>query len=104
MFEPVRCCCSDLGLEPAPHTVNHSLGVWGRTETLPEQDVLEISTMCGHGMVAFGLIRDMVAEVKAGRLTVREAAERLAEPCECGVFNPDRAAALLERIVGEDGS
>ena len=104
LFVPVRDCCHDLGLEPAPHTVNHSLGVWGRTEMLPEPEVLQISTMCGHGMVSFGLIRDVVAELGEGKLSVREAAERLAKPCECGIFNPRRAAQLLERMVAEERS
>lgn len=98
LFEPVRECCRALGLQPPPHTVEHSLGVWGRTEMLPEPEVLKISTMCGHGMVSFGLIRGAVAEVRAGKITAGEAAERLARPCVCGIFNPHRAELLLERM------
>jgi hypothetical protein len=104
LLEPVRDCCHEIGLEDAPHTVNHSLGVWGRTEILPEPEVLQISTMCGHGMVSFGLIKDVVAEIRAGQLSVSEASERLARPCECGIFNPRRAAELLEQMAAEDRS
>lgn len=99
LFEPVWQCCSDLGLGPGPHTVNHSLGVWGKTELLPKREILEISTMCGHGMVSFELIKDMAAQVSAGKITVQRAAQRLARPCECGIFNPLRAQRLLQRLV-----
>ena len=101
LFEPVRKCCKELGQKPAPHTVEHSLGVWGRTDKLPERGILEISTMCGHGMVSFNLVRDAVEDVKAGRITAQEAALKLAEPCVCGVFNPTRAAQLLEIMAGK---
>jgi len=96
LFDRVAACCERAGLQGAPHTVEHSLGVWGRTELLPENPVLEISTMCGHGMVSFGLVRALMEDVREGRATAMEAAERLAEPCVCGIFNAERAARLLE--------
>jgi len=96
LFEPVRKCCERIGQKPAPHTVEHSLGVWGRTDKLPEREILEISTMCGHGMVSFNLVKGAVEDVKEGRATAQEAALKLAVPCICGVFNPIRAARLLE--------
>ena len=55
--------------------------------------------MCGHGMVAFNLVRKMIEDIKTGRRTVKDAAEELAKPCQCGVFNPGRAEALLEEII-----
>jgi hypothetical protein len=100
LLEPVRDSCCQLGMHPAPHTVEHSLGVWGRVDLLPREEVLEISTMCGHGMVAFGLIENALADVKAGRSTPEKAAERLAGPCVCGIFNPARAAVLLRKMAG----
>jgi len=98
LFEPVRGCCHRIGQRPAPHTVEYSLGVWGQTDRLPEDFVLEISTMCGHGMVSFNLVLDAIEGVKSGRVSPEEAARRLAEPCVCGVFNPSRAAELLRKI------
>jgi len=95
LFEPVRECCRRIGQEPAPHTIEYSLGVWGQKERLPEDHVLEVSTMCGHGMVAFNLVSDAFEQVKRGRASPEEAARRLAVPCVCGVFNPERAAQLL---------
>jgi len=88
-------------MTPAPHTVEHSLGVWGKRELLPKKEVLEVSTMCGHGMVAFGLIEEAVADVKAGRSSPEKAARRLAEPCVCGIFNPVRAAELLRKMADQ---
>jgi hypothetical protein len=97
----VRETCRKLGMTPAPHTVEHSLGVWGKVELLPGEKVLKVSTMCGHGMVAFGLIKEAVADVKGGRSTPEEAARRLAEPCVCGIFNPVRAAELLRKMADQ---
>jgi len=100
LLGPVREMCCRLGVTPAPHTVEHSLGVWGKVEALPGEETLEISTMCGHGMVSFGLIERAAADVKAGRSTPEEAARQLSEPCVCGIFNPVRAAELLRRMAG----
>ncbi len=93
----VRECCREAGLKR--HTCETSLGIWGKTERLPDEDILRFTTMCGHGQVPFNLIKKMIAEVKEGRLTVREAAEEMAKPCQCGVFNPKRAEAMLEEIL-----
>jgi hypothetical protein len=101
LLGPVRETCCKLGMTPTPHTVEHSLGVWGKVGLLPGEEMLEISTMCGHGMVAFGLIEEAVADVKAGRKTPEEAARKLAEPCVCGIFNPIRAAELLKQMADE---
>jgi len=93
----VQGCCQEAGVKR--HTCETSLGIWGKTERLPDEDILRFTTMCGHGQVPFNLIKKMIAEVKEGRLTVREAAEEMAKPCQCGVFNPRRAEAMLEEIL-----
>ena len=72
-----------------------SLGVWGKTELLPSKEVLEITTMCGHAMVAANWVEKMIEDIKKGKTTPEKAAEKLAKPCECGIFNPTRAAELL---------
>jgi len=41
----------------------------------------------------------MISDIKDGRRTVQEAAEELAKPCQCGIFNPKRAAAMLDEIL-----
>jgi hypothetical protein len=93
LLDHVDACCSQAGIQR--HTIEHSLGIHGNTNLLPENKVLEISTMCGHGMVAFNLINHMVDEIKSDRKTAWEAANELAAQCHCGIVNPVRAAELL---------
>jgi len=82
------------------HTVEFSLGVWGNTDRLPPEDILEVTTMCGHGMISSNLVKAMVEDVKAGRRTPIEAANKFFAPhCTCGVFNPARAAELVEAMA-----
>lgn len=97
LLEDVHDCCRQAGV--GRHTCETSLGVWGNTDRLPDEDILRFTTMCGHGMVPFALVRKMIEDIKTGRRTIRQAAEELAKPCQCGVFNPDRATALLEEIL-----
>ena len=99
LFEKVRECCGKAGL--TPHTVNNTLGRWGQTDRLPSQAVLEVNTMCGHGMVTVKLIEDTAAKVKSGEMTAEQGAERLFKPCMCGIFNADRAARLLNAMAGK---
>jgi hypothetical protein len=93
----VQECCQEAGVKR--HTCETSLGIWGQKERLPDEEILRFTTMCGHGQVPFNLIKKMIADVKEGRLSVREAAEEMAKPCQCGVFNPRRAEAMLEEIL-----
>lgn len=97
LLEGVQECCHSNGIER--HSVEHSLGFWGSRGLLPERDVLEINTLCGHGMVSFSLIRKMMEQVRMRRLTPREAAEIMGRCCECGVFNTTRAERLLEKVL-----
>ena len=95
LLEEVQACCRRAGIER--HSAEHSLGFWGSKDRLPEREILEFNSMCGHGMVSFGLIRKMIEYVKLRRLTPRKAAKIMAKCCECGVFNPVRAEMLLEK-------
>ncbi|MEO8598151.1 MAG: hypothetical protein ABI759_32830 [Candidatus Solibacter sp.] len=78
------------------HSVGYSLGFEGRTEHLPNEDVLKLATMCGHGMVSASFAKKMVDWVKEGRRTPAEAATYMTRFCSCGVFNPSRATRILE--------
>ena len=80
------------------HTIEHSLGFHGRVDRLPSGEILELSTMCGHGMVSFNLVRKMIYVLSMGQISIDRAAELLAKPCTCGVFNPTRAARILAQI------
>ena len=96
LMHEVEECCGKAGL--APHTIVNSLGIWGRTDLLPSTAVQEITTMCGHGLVSFNLITELAAKVKRKEITPENAAKILAKPCICGVFNPARAAELIEHF------
>ena len=103
LLEEVRECCRKAGIQR--HSAEHSLGFWGSTNRLPEREVMEFNTMCGHGMVSFNLVRKMIDYVKLRRLTPKKAATVMARCCECGVFNPARAELLLEKVrKGEKSS
>jgi len=93
IFKNVDECIEKAGLKH--HTANFSLGIWGRTEKLPSNDILEVTTMCGHALIAPNLVKAMVEEIKAGTKTPEAAAKVLMPQCACGVFNPARAAKLL---------
>ncbi|MBS4022453.1 MAG: hypothetical protein KGZ79_08530 [Dethiobacter sp.] len=97
IYEIIEECCQQAGLQP--HTVNHSLGVWGSTDKLPSKETLEIITMCGHGQVGTNLVYHLLEEIKKGKISVREAAETLAKPCICGFFNTKRTESLLKQIL-----
>jgi len=93
LIDEVFGLARELGLKP--HTVNLSLGVHGKTELLPPEEVLQVTTMCGHALAATALAAKLKEDIRAGRVSPQEAARQLAEPCVCGIFNMERAAALL---------
>ena len=96
LVDPIEQLCKKVGLKM--HTVEFSGGVHGKSELLPEKPILKITTMCGHGMVANNLVREMAKQIKKGKKTVQEAALELAKPCHCGIFNPKRAQIMLEKL------
>jgi hypothetical protein len=87
-------CCRFAGI--APHSIGYSLGFEGKTEKLPNTQILALTTMCGHGMVSSSLAKKMIDWVKEGRRTPEEAVIYMTRFCSCGVFNPSRAKRILE--------
>lgn len=96
ILDHVDTCCKEAGIKR--HTVENSLGIFGRTDKLPEEGVLEINTMCGHGMVAFNLIQKMVEDIKEGKKDPKEASLELAAQCHCGIVNPVRTEEILIQL------
>jgi hypothetical protein len=94
-MEDARWCCQESGI--SRHSVEYSVGFRGRLEKLPDATTLELSTMCGHGMVSANFAKKMLEWVKENRRTPEEAARYMARFCICGVFNIARA----ERILSE---
>jgi hypothetical protein len=88
-----QCCC---GAEQPRHSVGYSLGFEGKTEKLPNTQVLTLATMCGHGMISASFAKKMIDWVKEGRRTPEQAAMYMAHFCSCGAYNPSRARRILE--------
>ena len=97
LLDEVQQCCRRSGIER--HSVEQSLGIWGAKDLLPDRQMLEFHTMCGHGMVSFNFIRKMIEYVKLRRLTPKKASRILAKCCVCGAFNPARAEILFEKVM-----
>ncbi len=97
IHEETEKCCKGSTVEK--HTVEHSLGIFGEVRKLPPEEILQLTTMCGHGMVPANLVQRVIAEIKRGKKTLKEGALELTRPCHCGIYNPVRAERLLRRLV-----
>lgn len=82
-----------------PHTVNLSLGVHGRTDLLPSEEVMNLTTMCGHGMIPPGLAAKHLEEARAGKVSTKECCREMGAACICGLFNLDRAEEIITGVA-----
>lgn len=99
LVDVVDECCKNVGLHR--HTVNLSLGIHGNTKKLANDDVREVTTMCGHGMITADLVLNMVERIKKGILTPEKASEELARLCVCGIYNTERSVEILRRMASK---
>ena len=91
--------CHRIGLKP--HTVHLSLGIFGKKELLPEDKVLQVTSMCGHGMVCPDHVKMVAERVRSGAMTPDQAGRDLCRPCTCGIMNPVRSAEIVSSITAE---
>jgi len=61
-IEGAEHCCRYAGI--TRHSIGYSLGFEGKTEKLPNTQLLKLTTMCGHGMVSQSLAKKMIDWVK----------------------------------------
>ncbi len=101
LIDEIVAMAREVGLKP--HTAFLSLGVHGKRARLPEDRVLEMTTMCGHGQVATRLTRAVMERVQAGKMTPEAGARLLAQPCPCGIFNTERCAEILRSEIPPRG-
>jgi len=99
IFDEVFDVCRKVGT--GPHTVNMSMETIGRTELLPDDGVLEITTMCGHSLISEHLARHLIDQVRKGRMTAEEAGLELGKQCVCNFFNSVRAAKIIREYVAK---
>jgi len=98
LYDEVSAMSHDIGVKP--HTVFASIGVWGKTKLLPERgEVLDIITMCGHGMVSRYLVTKLAKDVQTKKISSDEAARTMAKCCTCGIFNVERCKELIESLT-----
>jgi hypothetical protein len=100
LIEEIVQIAHECGLKP--HTATLSLGIFGKTQRLPEDDVLEMVTMCGHSLVAVNLIRDVVEKVKQKKLSPEDASIVASKPCTCGIFNTSRCTKKFKEIMAQE--
>ncbi len=80
-------------------TAQRSVGIRGKVDRLPQAELLDITAMCGHGLVSFDLVCRMATDVSSGQFSLEQAADKMAKPCVCGVFNPKHAEELLTQYI-----
>jgi len=98
IFDDVFGLCKEVSV-CGSFAVDLSLGILGKTQLLPKEEILDITTMCGHGLISKYLVMHQIEKIRKGETTVEEAARELAKQCVCGVFNPVRAAKLINEIL-----
>jgi hypothetical protein len=99
LIDEIETILNDLKLKM--HTVNLSLGTFGKKELLPKEEILEITTMCGHHCISPQSVEHYLNLLKRKRISAELAAENLAKPCICGIFNKSRAKNLLTKLAEE---
>jgi len=97
LFDEVNDCLKELNL--SPHTVQFSLGIFGKKELLPKGEILEITTMCGHHMISPNLVEKLASDIENGKISHEDAVRVMSKQCVCGVFNKGRACKLTEALV-----
>jgi len=93
LVEDVREMAPRTGVQP--HSINYALGFRGDLHLLPDRQVLELTTLCGHGLISNNFAKKMIDMVKEKRVTPEKAAGYMAKFCVCGAFNTSRAIRIL---------
>ncbi len=101
LFDQVLECAKQVDLRQ--HTVECSLGVWGRIERLPKVHIMQVTTMCGHGLISEAKVERLGRDIHRGLITAEEASTNLARTCICGIFNPVRANRIFNDIAFREG-
>ncbi len=98
LIDEIGYATKEVGLNM--HTIHLSLGTFGKKELLPKNpETLEITTMCGHHCTSSQSIEYYINLIKEGKISIEKAAEKLAKPCVCGIFNTQRAIEKLSELL-----
>lgn len=91
----LECLSKELGLPI--HSINLSCGFLGNKDLLPDNDVLEVTSMCGHGLIASALVERMFFLLTHGQNTPAEALDLINRQCICGLVNKEKLKKICER-------
>jgi hypothetical protein len=97
LIEEVKHLSEEVGLQL--DSAHLSLGTFGKKELLPRDKILEITSMCGHHCISPQSVEHYIDLIKKGKTSIEKAAEKLAKPCICGIFNTERATEILKELV-----
>ncbi|MGV9171506.1 MAG: hypothetical protein ACOC44_05910 [Promethearchaeia archaeon] len=97
IIDEIKEMANEIGLNL--NSAHLSLGNFGKKKLLPSEKVLEITSMCGHHCISPQSVLHYVELIKEQKITVEKAAEKLAKPCICGIFNTERAVEILEELI-----
>jgi len=97
LFEEVNDCLKEINL--TPHTVQFSLGIFGKKELLARDEILEITTMCGHHMISPRLVEKLAGDIKNAKISSEQAIRVMSRQCVCSVCNEPRARKLIEALA-----
>jgi hypothetical protein len=100
LFSDINHVCQKTGLRE--HTHNISLGIFGQTEALPENGVMDITTQCGHALISPHYVKHLFKKVGKGKMTSQEAAKLLVKPCVCGIGNKERIEKILDSMAAKE--
>jgi hypothetical protein len=84
----------EAGLKP--NTINMSLGILGKTTLLPSEEVLQVTTMCGHHMISQYLVEDLFSKIRSGVISSEKAVDTIGRLCVCGIFNQERCKDIFD--------
>ncbi len=99
LFKDVHKICAANDMKE--HTYHISLGIFGKTEKLPCEKTLEITTQCGHALISPYLVEHIIKKMSRGRMTSQEGVRLLIKPCVCGIGNPQKIEKLLDEMVAK---
>lgn len=100
LFSDINHVCQETGLKE--HTHNISLGIFGQTEELPEKEVMDITTQCGHALISPHYVKHLLKKVGKGKMTSEEVAKLLIKPCVCGIGNAERIEKILDSMAAKE--
>ncbi len=99
VLSEVLPACKEAGVKV--HSINYSLGVWGKVEHLPDPTTLSVTTMCGHHMIPPKYVQYMMDQVEKGRISPEDASIKMANFCYCGIFNQVRCTEIIKETMTE---